>query len=476
MTASLIGPRTRTATPLEAALGVLLTAAGVSPARPATAPRLSAVGSTAPAGNDPVLRAAAEIRRTVSSLTEATEGMTEALVTSQDRLLALRSLTRVNVDTLGTAGSTERVLDEALELTDSDAVVLLSEDGSLHVSGDDVAAAELVLQLAGAAESDQAPGLWPTDNGLTVIVRLAENAGRHLVLGFLRRSGIPFSTGDLGLIESVAAATEMMYTLTRLHLQGIQRATIEREHQFASSLAQAVLEAPIPILDGVDVFASTTPASLAGGDFMTFMDVDGILWFAVGDVAGKGLPAAMVMTRSVSAARVAFLTHRPDDVVGALVAMGAELYDYLDEVGLFVTAVLGCLHPATGELHLCNAGHSPVMTVTADGVTAIPASLPPLGIVANPVARSYTVTLAPGDALLLGSDGLAEQENATGELFGYDRFRQLCAAAAGSPGGPVTSSADEIGRMLIAAVSAFADGTPPSDDCTLAVIRREGSE
>ncbi len=428
-------------------------------------------GTAAP---DPAQRAAAEIRSAVRTLTEAAAEMTEALVTSQDRLLALRALTRVNIDTLGAEGSTERVLDEALALTDSDAVVLLAEDGSLHVSGDDLAATELVLQLAAAAESDHPPGLWPTDNGRTVIVRLAENAGRHTVLGFLRRAGAPFNTGELGLIEAVASATEMVHTLTRLHLQGIRRATIEREHQLASSLAQAVLEAPIPLMHGLDVFASSTPASLAGGDFMTFMDVGGVLWFAVGDVAGKGLPAAMVMTRAVSAARVAFLTHRPDDAVGALLAMGRELYDYLDEVGLFVTTVLGALHPDTGELHLCNAGHSPVLRITGEGVTTIGASIPPLGVMADPPARGWTVTLGPGDTLLLGSDGLAEQQNAAGELFGYERFRTLCAAAAGTGSGAATTSADDLGGILVAAVTAFADGTPPSDDCTLAVIRREG--
>ncbi len=458
MTAALPGTRRPGArrTPVDAAVDALLAAA--------------------PAPDETLLRAAAEIRRTVGTLTEAADGMTDALVTSQDRLLALRALTRVNVDTLGTDGGTERVLDEALALTDSDAVVLLSEDGSVHVSGDDVAAAELVLRLAAAAESDHAPGLWPTDNGRTVIVRLTESAGHRLVLGFLRRDGAQFDTGDLGLIEAVASATEMMHTLTRLHLQGIRRATIEREHQFASSLAQAVLEAPIPLMDELDVFASSTPASLAGGDFMTFMEVDGVLWFAVGDVAGKGLPAAMVMTRAVSAARVAFLTHRPDDAVGALLAMGRELYDYLDEVGLFVTTVLGAFHPDTGLLHLSNAGHSPVLTITGEGVATVPASAPPLGILPAPAARGFSYTLRPGDALLLGSDGLAEQENGTGELFGYERFRQLCTAAAGIHDGSVTASADDLGRTLIAAVAAFADGTAPSDDCTLAVIRREGPQ
>jgi serine phosphatase RsbU (regulator of sigma subunit) len=478
MTASLTGTRRPPRrTPVDAALEVLLAAAGAPATDPATTGTAS-VGSPSAAvvPPEPLLRAAADIRRTVSTLTEAAEGMTEALVTSQDRLVALRTLTRVNIDTLGASGSTERVLDEALALTDSDAVVLLSEDGSVHVSGDDLAATELVLQLAAAAESDHAPGMWPTDNGRTVIARLAENAGRGIVLGFLRHDGPAFDTGDLGLIEAVASATEMMHTLTRLHLQGIQRATIEREHQFASSLAQAVLEAPIPLLDGLDVFASSTPASLAGGDFMTFMDVGGVFWFAVGDVAGKGLPAAMVMTRAVSAARVAFLTHRPDDAVGALLAMGRELYDYLDEVGLFVTAVMGAFHPDTGEVHLCNAGHSPVLTVTGSGVIGIPASIPPLGIMADPVARGCTLTLAPGDALLLGSDGLAEQENPAGELFGYERFQQLCAAAAGVRDGAVTTSSDDLGRTLIAAVTAFADGTAPSDDCTLAVIRREGPQ
>lgn len=447
--------------PVDRALRVLLRDAAVD------SDADSVIGKPNTAGS---LQAAAHIRRTVADLIAAQDGMTDALIMSQDRLLALRALTQVQIESLGGSGATERVLDEALELTDSDAVVLLGGDGALHVSGNDLAATKLVLLLAREAETPAKPGVRAVRNGRAVVARLVESVDGAQVLGFIRLTGrAPFSTGDIGLIESVASAANMMHTLTRLHLQGIQRATIDREHQFASSLAQAVLEVPLPRLAGADLFARTAPASLAGGDFMTFMDVGGVLWFAVGDVAGKGLPAAMVMTRAVSAARVAFLTHCPDDAIGALLAMGTELFGYLDEVGLFVTAVVGAYHPRSGRLHLCNAGHSPVLIVSASGVHAIPASMPPLGILEHPTAQEVSLVLAAGDALILGSDGLAEQENAAGELFGYDRLRDLCArASAPIDAGPVDAA--RIGEMIFAAVANHAAGTPPSDDCTLAVL------
>ncbi len=282
-------------------------------------------------------------------------------------------------------------------------------------------------------------------------------------MGFARRTGIPYNTGDLQLIEAVVAAINKVMSLTDLHRRGVQRAAIDREHQLASTLAQANLPTAPPALDGVDVFATSIPASLAGGDFIVFEILHGVLWFAVGDVAGKGLPAAIVMTRAVSAARVAFHTNADDDPAAALDAIGDELFDYLSGVGLFVTMAVGSYRPRSGVVHLANAGHSPLLSVAGGVISGIPPSMPPIGVVRDLRCRTQRIRLGPNDLLVLGSDGLAEQENSAGELYGYDRLLHRVEQWA-------RLTVNEMGDGLMNDVDEHAGGAPASDDRTLVVL------
>lgn len=409
-----------------------------------------------------VAAAVATIRRQISELTLAQHEITEALITTQDQLSTLRTLTRVNVNSLGRAEAEVQMLQEAITLTNSDTVVLV-EPESFQFVGMQSRAAELVI-VARSGIEDAAPSSQVKLDGSSVVTRLA-GTSVPTALAFARAAGPPFSTGDLLLIQAVVSSMEMMHTLTRLHLEAVQRSAMEREHQAASTLAQALLSTPVPELPGLKIFASSIPASVAGGDFVVLAEVHGVLWFAVGDVAGKGLPAAIVMTKAVSAARVAFLTQAADDPAAALSAVADELYEYLDDVGLFVTMVLGSYQPASRGLRLCNAGHSPVMTVRGGEVVSVPASTPPLGVVSSPTVGNVTFTLNPGDALVLGSDGLAEQQDPSGELLGYEKLIRLCRE------GP--TDAPELGRRILNAVAAHAAGTPASDDSTLVVLSAE---
>jgi serine phosphatase RsbU (regulator of sigma subunit) len=304
------------------------------------------------------------------------------------------------------------------------------------------------IRIAGAAAV--VAGLGDTDSPAT--------------LGLIRQSGRQYSTGDLQLIDAIVAATDKLLTLTRLHRLGMQRAAVDKEHQVASRLAQAILPTDAPVIDGVDVFAETTPANLAGGDFYVFEIRDGVLWFAVGDVAGKGLPAAIVMTRAVSAARVAFHTHDENDPAGALAAIGDELFDYLHAVGLFVTMAVGAYRPGSGVLHLCNAGHSPIISMADRRTTAVPPSTPPIGVILGAKGRTQAIDFEFGSVLVLGSDGLTEQENPDGRLYGYERFEQQVVELSHLP-------LRTMGAQLMRDISRHAAGTPASDDCTLVLLR-----
>ena len=449
------------ATAVDAPLTVLLRTSGAT-----TIARGPGLSWRAQDGPEESVGAAEQVLRTVHQLTQSQERITDALVATQDRLAALRALIGVPIDSLEDDSALTEMLAEALELTGSDCAVLAHGDSALIVGDAQVSGRLRQVMTLPSGRPGSGPEPIPLPGGAAVITPVDEPE-RHAFLG-LAREGPPYSTGDLQLIDAVVAATGKLLTLTRMHRHGVQRARIEQEHQLASSLAQAILPTTPPRLEGAQVFATSIPAGIAGGDFITFDVLDGVLWFAVGDVAGKGLPAAIVMTRAVSAARIAFHTHAEDDPAGALDAVDEELFDYLSAVGLFVTMVLGAYRPGSEAVRLCNAGHSPVLSSVDGVITAVPPSTPPLGVIRGLRGRTQTVPLGPGDLLVLGSDGLVEQENAIGGLFGYDRLQGSVAACSALP-------VADLGERLLADVSDFAAGTAPSDDRTLVLLRAAAS-
>ena len=403
-----------------------------------------------------------EQARTISRLLGSEERLTAALVASQDRLAALLALIDVRVDSLDDNRALGAMLEEALELTESDGAVLSRVDRTIVV-GDAPSIPELRSLMA--SQTGLIRGPRPIDiAGAASVVAILGDSDSPAILGLIRQSGRHYSTGDLQLIDAIVSATDKLLMLTRLHRLGLQRAAVDREHQVASRLAQAILPAQAPVMDGVDVFAESTPANLAGGDFYVFEVRDGVLWFAVGDVAGKGLPAAIVMTRAVSAARVAFHTHAEDDPAGALAAVGDELFDYLHAVGLFVTMVVGSYRPGSGVLHLCNAGHSPILSLADNVKRAIPASTPPVGVLMGAIGRTEAIAFEFGSVLVLGSDGLTEQEDPDGGLYGYDRFEEKIVELSHLP-------LRAMGAALMRDIARHARGTAVSDDCTLVLLR-----
>lgn len=396
--------------------------------------------------------------------------LTEALVASQDRLYVLRALLRVGDTSLQPRELMRRVMTEALELTGSDAAVV-ADGGVLLVVGHaelvSVGLRSQVLVEAGSgADADRTAEVRvvPVEDGAAVMTRLGGRGTSPAALALVRGGGPRYSMGDLQLVDAVRAVVERLRELAGLHREALQRVAVQREHELASSLAQAMLPTTPPLLPGVEVFARSEPASLAGGDFMSFVVAHDLLWMAVGDVAGKGLPAAIIMTRAVSATRAAFLATDQRDPAGAMHAVSEELYDYLDSVGLFITAVLASYQPGCGFVQLCNAGHSPVLAVAGDQAVAVAPTAPPLGVVKALQPRTCRVPMPPGTTLVIGSDGLVEQPDADGRLFGYERFVQACVQ-----GG--ADSVDRLGEQLFNQVRAHAHGTVAADDRTLVLVR-----
>ena len=424
----------------------------------------AAIDGADAAGADRVSRAARVVQDALAELRSTQLALTEALIASQDRQLAVEALARINLRGAASDDTLSLLLDRALSITDS-RQVLLFEDGEVALVRGDAADLDAHIRLVREAVDsapDDAVRAVASDTAVVGVLDPDGAAEQHIA--FFRSADRPFSTPDVPLIEAILSAIGIMLAFRELHRHEFERAAVEREHHLASVLAQSVISTEPPPSVGVDIFARTVPAALTGGDFYVFGRSAGAIWFAVGDVAGKGLPAAMLMTRAVAACRIAFLTRPDDSVVDVFQRIEDELFDHLDDVGVFITLAVGVMREDTGEVSLVNAGHSPVVLVGAD-TESVTASVPPLGVVRGRVPRVWTTVLERDDALVIGSDGLVEQTDPAGEQFGYDRFTALCASARGR-------RSAEVGDIVFGAVDGFARGAAPSDDATLMVVRR----
>jgi serine phosphatase RsbU (regulator of sigma subunit) len=215
-----------------------------------------------------------------------------------------------------------------------------------------------------------------------------------------------------------------------------------------------------------DLHASMEPAREVGGDLYDFFMIGkSRLFFMVGDVSGKGMPASIFMALSKALYKSAALRSLPD--LGRTMAeANVEITRENPEL-LFVTLVACMLDVDTGELAYCNAGHDPPELVAAGGgsVRQLEAAGPPLCTLENYPYATAHARLAPGESLILVSDGVAEAMNPAAELFGRARLRRLLATM------PAGRSAAEQVEAVNDAVRKFSAGAEMADDVTVLVVR-----
>lgn len=409
--------------------------------------------------------AANDLRASITDFETMQVKLTESLIASQDRILAMKALAQINVQGVASTETIDLLLNKALSLTRSTLVIVFYGDAVSATAGDTSNLADCVAVALRSIASSPTGLLRSAALDSAMIGTLDPDGEADRYVAFFRTSGRPFSTPDIPIIEAVVSALGVMLAFTELHLKEVERATVEREHQLASALAQSVITDRPPHSEVIDIFARTVPASLAGGDFFVFGQADDSIWFAVGDVAGKGLPAAMLMTRAVSACRVAFLAQRDASAADVFARIEDELFDYLEEASVFITMTVGRISENSSEISLVNAGHSPLVRIDGSVTELIPSSVPPLGVIRHKVPHIETFILGAEGMLVVGSDGLAEQSNPEGELYGYERFETLCAQQS-------SQSSAQCGHKVFETLATYAAGTAASDDSTLVVLRR----
>ena len=250
-----------------------------------------------------------------------------------------------------------------------------------------------------------------------------------------------------------------------LKVSTAQKSAIENELKIANAIQMAMLPTKYPNRDDIDVFGFLKPAKAVGGDLFDFFIRDNQLFFCIGDVSGKGIPAALVMAVTRSLFRnVSEHTNDPRLIVTAL--NDASLIDG-NETNMFATFFVGVLHLDTCLLEYCNAGHDAPMLL-ADDVSQLPVeSNLPLGVMPGWEFVAQHVNLHPGTSIFLYTDGLNEAENAAHQQFGLSRATEVAQQCISHQ----TFTSNELIEQMTTAVHEFVGEAEQSDDLTMLAIK-----
>jgi sigma-B regulation protein RsbU (phosphoserine phosphatase) len=265
-------------------------------------------------------------------------------------------------------------------------------------------------------------------------------------------------------LESLAAEAATAIEYARLYRGALEKAKIDEELKIASRTQQALLPDPRRTGAFFEAVGASIPSRAIGGDFFDYQTrPGGRFGFGLGDVTGKGPPAALMasLVQGILAAQ-SFTADSPEDVL--LLINRILLSRHIES--RFLTLFLGMLDP-DGTLTYSNAGQNPPFLVTREGMRRLEIGGTLIGAFPSATYPQETVQLLPGDTLVLFSDGFTDASSAEGVALEDERLAALVEIAAdGSP--------DEILRALFDAVADFARGAEQQDDLTAVVVRYTG--
>ena len=232
------------------------------------------------------------------------------------------------------------------------------------------------------------------------------------------------------------------------------QARIENELQIASNIQQDML--PKTFLFGM--YAQMKPAREVGGDLFDYLLKEDDLYFIIGDVSGKGIPASLLM--AVTCKLFRNVAHHVDHPGRIVTSINHSLSENNREL-VFVTLFVGMLNLKSGKLTYCNAGHNPPLMITGDGVDFLSVeSNTAAGVLCDSAYIEQTVTLSIGDRILLYTDGVTEAKNLKGEYYGEPRLIKVAEESKGS-------STQKQVEYILDDIADFSLNTEQNDDITI---------
>ena len=273
-----------------------------------------------------------------------------------------------------------------------------------------------------------------------------------------------FTREDLGLLTVMANVAAIRIEHARLNEIEVAERAMAQELEQAAHIQMGLLPSKSPDVPGMDIAAGTLPCRTVGGDYYDYLPFpDGRIGVLIGDVAGKGMPASLLMTSLQ--ARVKVLFEDGDELAQKMNRLNKHTAANCPD-NRFITFFMTIVDPKTGELVYTNAGHNPPLLVRANGtVEQLKGGGIILGILPIAKYEDFRIRMEPGDTLVLYSDGVTEAVDPSDVDFGEDRLSDLVTSMRGRP-------ASEVVAAVQTAVANFSSGAPQFDDITVVVMRR----
>jgi sigma-B regulation protein RsbU (phosphoserine phosphatase) len=303
---------------------------------------------------------------------------------------------------------------------------------------------------------------------LTATQADTHDASLHQLLASVDAALSRLHDGSFGICESCHESIEadrlLCNPLLRFcldHLSQDEQRALERDLSLAAGIQRALLPRPDWAVDGWQARYHYQPANLVSGDYCDLIESNGSFLFLLGDVAGKGVAASMLMSHLHATFRTLAGQHLP---LPELVTHANRLFCDSTTAGQFATMIVGAAWP-DGKVEYVSAGHLPLLHVSSSAIASLEATGVPLGMFCTTSFPVRQLTLAPGDKLLLYTDGLTEVFNSAGDEFGIARVHSLAKRhLATSPEEMLSACLDEIRK--------FSSAAKQTDDLTLMVLHR----
>ena len=280
----------------------------------------------------------------------------------------------------------------------------------------------------------------------------------------------PFSLSDKRFLEAISA-------LVAAGINNVSLLSETKQRELLNKNAREIQMSLMPtekdfkrLPTEIDIYGESSPAKEVGGDlFETVKLCDGRLLVLLGDVTGKGSPAAIIM--AIAQTIIKTLAPEESNILSILQKANKYLSAEMEEMdGKFVTLQLVAIDIASGECEFASAGHGPLLIRRKDNDEEIPPkSGMPLGLFDPPLSPfvSTNFKLNPGDSFVMFTDGLYEESNQGGEMFGTDRIKEILSSIS-------QGSAKDITKALITACQQWREGTEAHDDLTVLTIKYRG--
>ncbi|HMQ54501.1 MAG TPA: SpoIIE family protein phosphatase [Anaerolineae bacterium] len=327
-----------------------------------------------------------------------------------------------------------------------------------------IISANRVLLCEGQADCDRFWPSVPSSVQNLLATEIAVDKNTQAAIGLINKTSRVFTAGDAKLLVALAQQVAAIIKNYLTHEKVVREERLSRELEIAAEIQESLLPIHLPEVGGVSLAVSSLPASEVGGDFYDFVTRDDrYLTIVIGDVSGKGIPAAMLTSMARTMLRVEAMRGEPPHKI--IQQANNVLHQDLSQIDSFVTVFVATIDTYEGELCYASAGHTPALIYRAKTkqVEQLKATSLPVGVFGYHESMPVTIQLAPDDILVFYTDGVIEARSEAGDFFGLDRLIQLVET-------DQHNSPETLRQRIQTSVSDFCEG-PPEDDATMLIVQ-----